>query len=658
MIPVSSLRSILITGALILLCAPFNAFAQCPDNNPVQPPGVAISPPCPGTMNIPCLISGYHVLVNVTAGNIYVFNTCGATFDTRLTLYNNAGGAALGYNDDFCGVQSQVTWVASYTGLLRVLVDRYLWYNGCAHSGGCSPLSISCSLPPVAMTNDNCAGAIVLPVIENCFVQNFTNAGSTASGTSPAPTCGGAANTDVWFRFTAPASGVVRINSNAVTLNDGVMQLYSGTCGSLTLVATGCDDDSGPGLMPDIDRRCKALTPGATYFIRYWGRSATSGIFDLCVRGPDNFPTPSEDCAGGITVCSSQAINNSADYTGCTADLSASNRGCLNAGERQGTWYYFSPQSAGTMGFLMIPTDASGNPVNVDYDFAIWGPMNTLTCPPTGTPLRCSWAYPPNVPGYPGNAAYRNGLVAGNSDVSEADYGSGVNGLVAPIVVGAGQVGKIYVMYVDNFDITGQSFSLNWNLSTPTMLDCTVLPVELVDFKAAALKDRVLLNWTTQTESNFDRYIIEHSMDSENFVPIGNVIAAGTSFGTLNYDYVHDTPWTGINYYRLKLLELDGSFTYSNVSPVVFKRDENILLPRPNPANSTIQIDLPLGFTEHVALSVFDGSGRMVKNVRIIVGNGPSFVNIPVGDLDAGIYSIHLFDRQENHIGSGRFMKE
>ncbi|MBK6476597.1 MAG: T9SS type A sorting domain-containing protein [Flavobacteriales bacterium] len=508
------------------------------------------------------------------------------------------------------------------------------------------------------MTNDNCAGAIVLPVIENCFVQNFTNSGATASGNLPAPTCGGAPNTDVWFRFVAPASGVVRINSNAVTLNDGVMQLYSGTCGSLTLVATGCDDDSGPGLMPDIDRRCKALTPGATYFIRYWGRSNTSGVFSLCVRGPDNFPTPTEDCAGGITVCSSQAINNSADYTGCSVDLTASNRGCLLGNERQGTWYYFSPQSAGTMGFLMIPTDAMGNPVNVDYDFAIWGPMNTLTCPPTGTPLRCSWAYPPAVPGYPGNVAYRNGLVAGNTDVSEADNGSGVNGLVAPIVVGAGQVGKIYVMYVDNFDITGQSFSLNWNLSTPTMLDCTVLPVELVDFKAAALKDRVLLNWRTQTESNFDQYVVEHSMDNTDFVPIGNVIAAGTSFGTLNYEYVHNNPRTGINYYRLKLLELDGSFTYSNVSPAVFKRDENILLPRPNPANSTIQIDLPLGFTEQVSLNLFDGSGRMVKTVSILVGIGPSFVNIPVGDLDAGIYSIHLFDRQENHIGSGRFMKE
>ncbi len=341
-------------------------------------------------------------------------------------------------------------------------------------------------------------------------------------------------------------------------------------------------------------------------------------------------------------MCSSQAINNSADYTGCTADLFASNEvphsRPVNA---KGSWYYFSPQSAGTMGFLMQPTDASGNPVSVDYDFAIWGPMNTLTCPPTGTPLRCSWAYPPNVPGYPGAVAYRNGLVAGNTDVSEADLGFAVNGLVAPIVVGAGQVGKIYVMYVDNFDIPGQSTSLNWNLSTPTMLDCTVLPVELVDFKAAALKDRVLLNWRTQTESNFDQYVVEHSMDNTDFVPIGNVIAAGTSFGTLNYEYVHNNPRTGINYYRLKLLELDGSFTYSNVSPAVFKRDEKyyfsvLTLPIQRP-------DLPLGFygtsvPEPLRWKRADGKDSEYPCCYWTV----TFVNIPEGDVDAGC-SVNLF---------------
>ncbi|MBK7297724.1 MAG: T9SS type A sorting domain-containing protein [Flavobacteriales bacterium] len=610
-------------------------------------------------MSVPCLNAGQYARIAVTTGNIYVFSTCGATYDTRITLYNNAGGGSIGFNDDFCGLQSQVTWVATYTGQLRVLVDRYVnFFNTCAHSGGCAPLSITCSSPPPPMTNDNCGGAIVLPVIENCFVQNFTNVGATASGTTPAPTCSSAPNTDIWFQFTAPASGVVRINSNSVTLNDGAMQLYSGTCGSLALVPNGCDDDSGPGLMPDIDRRCDALTPGATYYIRYWGYNNSSGIFDLCVRGPEFFPTPAEDCAGGITVCGSQAINNSADYTGCSVDLNITNRGCLSAGERQGTWYYFSPQSLGTMAFVLQPTNSSGNPVNVDYDFAIWGPMNTIACPPATFPLRCTWAYPPNVPGYPGNVAYQTGLSAGNLDLSEPDWGPAVNGFVRPIAVGAGNIGQIYVMYVDNFDITGQSFNLTWNLSTPDMLDCTVLPVELIEFNALALKDRVLVSWKTQTESNSDRYIIEHSIDAERFDPIGHVIAAGTSLETIDYEYFHEHPRTGINYYRLKQLDLDGSHTYSSVAPVEFKSDNNVLLPRPNPANSSIQIDLPVGYSDQVVLNIFDGSGRMVRVIRVALANEPSFVNIPVGDLDAGIYSIHLFDRQENQIGSGRFMKE
>ncbi len=173
MIRVSSLHSILTAGALMLFCAPFNAFSQCGNNN-ILLAGGNITPTCPGTINVTCVNAGRYARVNVVAGNIYTFSTCGATYDTRITLFNNAGGAAIGFNDDFCGLQSQVSWIASYTGLLRVLVDEYLWYDPCAHSGVCSPLSISCSPPPVPMTNDNCAGAIVLPVIENCFVQNFT----------------------------------------------------------------------------------------------------------------------------------------------------------------------------------------------------------------------------------------------------------------------------------------------------------------------------------------------------------------------------------------------------------------------------------------------------------------------------------------------------
>ena len=61
---------------------------------------------CIGTTNVPCVQGGQYALINVVTGNTYTFSTCGASFDTQITLYNNAGGGSLGYNDDFCGLQS------------------------------------------------------------------------------------------------------------------------------------------------------------------------------------------------------------------------------------------------------------------------------------------------------------------------------------------------------------------------------------------------------------------------------------------------------------------------------------------------------------------------------------------------------------------------
>lgn len=98
-------------------------------------------------------------------------------------------------------------------------------------------------------------------------------------------------------------------------------------------------------------------------------------------------PAPPQDCAGGITVCSALAINNNATNWGETQDLNASNQGCLST-EHMGTWYFFSPQTAGNIGFSISPTNGTD-----DYDFAVWGPYTEAQCP-AGPPLRCSWNAP------------------------------------------------------------------------------------------------------------------------------------------------------------------------------------------------------------------------------------------------------------------------
>jgi hypothetical protein len=635
--------------ALVLVVNVRPAWTQCTNNNTAIAGG-AITPPCPGNMIVPCVNAGQYALVNVTLGNIYEFATCDATYDTQITLYNNAGGGNVGSNDDACGLnqaQSIVVWTATFTGQLRVLVDRYVsFFTPCGHSGGCAPLSITCHTPAPAVTNNECAGAINLFVLPTCFSQTFSNVGATNSAAPPNPTCSfsGSAR-DVWFRFTAPSSGAVVIRTRSFSLGDAVMQLYSGACGSLVRVE--CDDD-GADLMPLIDRRCALLTPGATYFIRVWGLGSTTGTFGLCVEGYDTFNTPTQDCSGGFSMCSSASISNASDFTGCTSDVNETNRGCLGPTERQGTWYLFSPQSTGTVAFVITPLNALGQPDDVDFDFAVWGPFTTVACPPATAPIRCSYAAPAAA------GPWTTGLQTGNVDLSEDATG---NGFVAPITVAAADVGKVYMVYIDNFNVNGQSFSLNWNLSAPNQLDCELLPVRIIDLKATALEDQVLVEWTAQDATKTAYFVVEHSTDGSTYVPVGTMDAQYTGTGTSDYRFPHTTPAQGINHYRLMSVDEDGAKEWTRSVSVLFKSDLRVLTAVPNPTRDIVHLYLgDLVHEKDLTIQVVDGSGRPVKGSGLHVE--PPTVALDVQHLDAGCYLVILEDRNGEVLGTGRFIKE
>lgn len=503
--------------------------------------------------------------------------------------------------------------------------------------------------------NDNCGNAIDLPVFDECFMQSFTNAGATASGTSPAPVCGGTPSTDVWFRFVAPTSGAVRIFAQAENLTDAVLQLYTGSCGALSLVPGGCDNDAGTGtndLMPFLDRRCNTLTGGTTYYIRLWGAGGTTGTFGLCVYGPEFFPSPQQDCSGGFTVCNSGSVNNTSDWTGCTTDLNNINRGCLLSNERQGTWYYFSPRAVGNIGFTLQPVNSSGNPVNVDYDFALWGPTPLPQCPPQGSPIRCSYA----APG--GSVPWTTGMAAGNVDLSEPATGPSVNGFVAPLTVLPSDVGQVYTLYLDNWTANGQSFALTWALSSPNQLDCSLLPVTVIDLQATRKGDVIAVEWIAQDAAMNERFIVEHSVNGMDFVPIGSLPAFAGSGGTTEHRFDHAHPSDGTNFYRLRVLSDSGGETHTGIVTAYYRRSAQTLTPRPNPASHEILIDLgDLPSDVPFEVRVHDGSGRLVAARTTDPSSGQQSVRIPVHALDAGYYLIGLFDRNGEQMSTGRFIK-
>ncbi|MFT5822002.1 MAG: subtilisin-like proprotein convertase family protein [Crocinitomix sp.] len=248
---------------------------------------------------------------------------------------------------------------------------------------------------------------------------------------------------------------------------------------------------------------------------------------------PECIVPTTADCAGGTTVCSDVTFTGNSSGSGNFDDLDASNDGCLS-GENESSWYYFQAASDGTYAFIIETA--------VDYDFAVWGPLTELACPPVGAPIRCSYS----------GVAGDTGLEAGAGDLTE---GAGGDAVVDPIVA---LEDDIYIICIDNFTSDGTSFDLVWDLSGGASFDCTLLPIDLIVFKAEQVGHGNLIEWRTKSELNNSHYTLETSNDGINWEYETEIAGAGNSSSELNYSYTDYTVDSDITYYRLSQTDFDG----------------------------------------------------------------------------------------------------
>jgi len=125
---VKHLRTLLI--ALFCVAAAGKAIAQCANDNTLTPG--SLTPPGITQTTSQVYAAGQYVLAYVISGNNYTVSTCGgALWDTQITVYDDATGAFIAYNDDFCGLQTSVSFTPTFCGYVRVLLDQYF----CSNSG-------------------------------------------------------------------------------------------------------------------------------------------------------------------------------------------------------------------------------------------------------------------------------------------------------------------------------------------------------------------------------------------------------------------------------------------------------------------------------------------------------------------------------------------
>ncbi len=327
------------------------AMAQCPNNNTQT--GSTITVPCPGTYSpAPCVRGGRYVVVNVTIGNSYTFATCGGNvYDTYMTVYTS-GGTLVGSNDDACGTQSVVYWTATFTGQVRVLLDRGTQCNN-TNSNTCTAIYISCA--NAAPANDLICNATPLPVGAGCtnLATSPNNTSATSTAGPPAPGCANYVSGDIWFSLTVPIGGAVTVNSSAIAtspLSDLGLAAYSSstnTCsGTLTLLA--CNDDINFPYNNMSYLSLSGLTAGNTIFIRAWENGNNAfGPFDICATYTP--PLPNEPCsAESLTVGADCDFENYTN-TSATRTTTVGNPGCGFTNAIKDVWYTFTAPANGKL---------------------------------------------------------------------------------------------------------------------------------------------------------------------------------------------------------------------------------------------------------------------------------------------------------------------
>jgi Secretion system C-terminal sorting domain len=184
---------------------------------------------------------------------------------------------------------------------------------------------------------------------------------------------------------------------------------------------------------------------------------------------------------------------------------------------------------------------------------------------------------------------------------------------------------------------TGDIWWISASVEPSTLIS---LPSTGVTLAAALNGNDVSLNWKTLTEVNSKSFEIERSTDGINYVKIAEKAAAGNSTSDINYSYLDPNMTAKTYYYRLRMVDIDSRFTYTNIA-IVRKSSVKSIRVFPNPVTEYMNIEFSNAKGAYT-VSLFNQAGQEVQSRKTDINSTVQYVRIEKGSLLTGMYYVRI----------------
>jgi hypothetical protein len=204
----------------------------------------------------------------------------------------------------------------------------------------------------------------------------------------------------------------------------------------------------------------------------------------------------------------------------------------------------------------------------------------------------------------------------------------------------------------------GNDFAID-DLKFATCPDGGPLPVQFLSINAALKGGGVAIDWKTASEQNNKYFDVEKSIDGNNWTTINSIASTGNSSVTKSYSSYDAKPVAGYNYYRIRQVDTDGRFKFSDVAKAKVVIEKTGVTVLANPFVNNITVDFLSNTNQSVVVKLTDVSGKIVgtENWRIVKGS-TRLTYDNVNNIQRGLYIFTVVDDNGNVLYNNKLVKQ